>query len=76
MEEGMKQEYKEEVIKIIVELSKQEGSVIPLAQIERLAKDKGLSEEDINNALTELAGDGELSRIDEESVEFNMSKTN
>jgi len=61
------------VKQIIIKLSKEEGEVIPIAQILRIAVDRGNAEKDVKEAIKELIDQGMIVKLDKDSVQLTAS---
>ena len=61
------------VKRIIIELSREEGEVVPIVQLIRHAKSRGHDEKDVRAALQELIKQGIVVRLDKDSVQLTAT---
>ena len=57
---------------IVLRLSRDEGAVIPIDQIVSEATEEGITEAEVKVALDQLAEEGEISKLDDSSIQVNM----
>ncbi|MBI4149195.1 hypothetical protein HY491_01990 [Candidatus Woesearchaeota archaeon] len=61
------------VKQIIIELSQEEGEVVPIAQLIRYAKSRGNDEKEVRAALKELIRQGIAVQLDKDSVQLTAT---
>ena len=67
----MDEDTKTKINKICIDLSREEGEVLPIAQIIKYAHDEGISEEDVRAELDVLIGEGLMNKLDDSAVSLN-----
>jgi hypothetical protein len=68
----MNEEIRTAINKIIVQLTKEQGEVVPIREIVKSASEEGISEEDVHKEIDILVDEGMLVRLDETSVQLDM----
>jgi len=67
----MDEDTKTKINRIVIELSKEEGQVLPMKQLLRRAASEGISEEDVKAELIALTEDGLVTQLDETAITVN-----